>query len=113
MITSHSPVSEKPRFLTREMKKELRQGDSLRAKFFRWKDRVTNGIPTEDIIRADPFKNLHHIHLSNKGRAAVNHLLENPEDPESYKLSVEYFRGIAKTVKESGLNVLPDEPEEE
>ncbi len=96
----------------RDSKKELRDGDSLRARYFRWKDRVLNGLEVEDMVRAEPFKNLPHVHLANKGRAAIIFLLGNPEDFESYRLAVEYFRGVAKILKESGLNVLPDEPEE-
>jgi len=101
-----------------ETKAELREGDSLRAKFFRWKDRVFT----------TPLEKLGHIQGSAEWSRARDALMESgsladiarakedliarPDDRAAYDAATAGVRKLASALKEHGIDARPDEPEE-
>ena len=89
---------------------ELREGDSLRAQFFRWKDEVfprgVSFLPSED---------QHHVALSNQNmtevwvpfRGRMKALVDNPDDVKAYEELCGNIRRIHVLLVECGADLAP------
>ncbi len=93
-----------------EMTREgLREGDTLRAKFFRWKDRVFKDVKAE-AVTALPGGDW--IKASSAVTQAKEELVRDPSSQDAYERAVSGVRRLAGVMAGLGLPVSPDEPEE-
>jgi hypothetical protein len=93
-----------------------REGDSLKARFFRWKDRITRG---RGIAQLFPDHNWIEVGIevgritseeAKAARVAMGDLQDNPDDVTAYEAAVSSFRALVVKIKELGGDVDPDVP---
>ena len=97
----------------RTPKEMLRDGDSLRAKFFRWKDKVMEGVQLDKMPAAGaaPFS-LSDPTVSARALETKDRLVASPDDRGAYDDAVKAFREMATSLKAAGLPVNVDAAEE-
>lgn len=94
---------------TEVTKGALREGDTLRAKFFRWKDRVFKNV---DAGAVASLPGGDWVKASSEVTRAKGELLLNPSSKDAYDRAVAGVRQIASSMAALGLPVSPGEPEE-
>ena len=92
-----------------------RNGSSLKAKFFRWKDKVLkrNTIVSAFAEELSTSELLKVFGGSSDLRKTMEKLMDNPDDPVVYEKAVASVRDLASRIKEAGGDVDPDVPLEE
>jgi hypothetical protein len=90
-------------------KEKLREGDTLRAKFFRWKDRVFKDVKTDAV---SVVSDAEFAKFGSAFNRAKEDLVRNPSDQAAYDAAVSGVRNIAVAMSRFGIPVRLDEPEE-
>lgn len=92
-------------------KEALREGDSLRAKFFRWKDLALGAVDQKEISKhlksGDDDKSMDVIMRAYEAKEAM---VRSPDDQATFDSAIEAIRGMASLLKGLGLPADPDAP---
>jgi hypothetical protein len=96
-----------------------REGDSLLARFWRLKDRITGGIgrgqprgPLEDSVGLEAVPSEVKLRLHDAFQRLTRPGV--PEDPRAYRDLVAAFRDMARSLRDAGAEGLdPDAPDED